>query len=297
MKFITNIFLCLCLFVASVADGWAQNPGLPPDTLRGANVYADQPTRGIKLEYGLNMGAYFANKYTANYYNGSGNYSSVGRQGNLEQIIGPSSTYNYPRIRQQIGYDFVIDELPSAMSYSPAMMVGLFATISFSPRIALLAESNFSRLRIQDQFTIKLTRFSSIEGDNIERHGISGSEERVDIRLGIQYTFHSAAAYIHPFFEAGGVFTDTKVKDNTVRIGGSTLSMYVPGTSQYMPERDYGIGLGGFLSAGIKMDVTEQFKFSVGYSSHYNNINLGKFDEYKLQHSLFIRFNMNNLLR
>lgn len=285
------------MLVASFVDGRAQNRSLPTDTLQGASVNADYPTRGVRLEYGLNMGAYLANKYTANYYNGSGNYSSVGRQGNLEQIIGPSSTYNYSRIREQIGYDFVIEELPSAMRYSPAMMVGLFATLSFSPRIALLAESNFSRLRIQDQFSIKLSRFSSIEGDNIERHSISGSEERVDIRLGLQYTFLSASSYIHPFFEAGGVFTDTKVKDNTVRIGGSTLSMYVPGSSQYMPERDYGIGLGGFLSLGIKMDVTEQFKFSIGYSSHYNNINLGKFDEYKLQHSLFVRLNMNNLLR
>ena len=259
----------------------------------------DEPREGgLRLEYGLNMGSYFANSYTANYYNGSGQYSSVGRQGRIDQLLSKSA-YNYPRLREQIGYDFIFDEtgLPTHMKYSPAMMVGLFATIAFSPRVALLAESNFTRLRIQDQFTIRLERPSNIEGDNIERHSISGSEERVDIKIGLQYTFLSAESYIHPFLEAGGLFTDTKVKNNNIRIAGSTLSLYVPGSGIYLPERDYGIGMGAFANAGIKMDVNEQFRFSVGYSIHYNNINLGTFNEYALQHALFVRLNLNGVLR
>lgn len=259
----------------------------------------DEPREGgIRLEYGLNLGSYFANSYTANYYNGSGQYSGVGNQGRVDQLLSKTA-YNYPRLRQQIGYDFTLEEngLPTAMRYSPAMMVGLFATIAFNPRVALLAESNFSRLRIQDQFTIRLERFSSIEGDNIERHSITGNEERVDIKLGLQFTFLSAASYVHPFIEAGGLFTDTKVKENNIRIAGSTLSLHVPGTGTYMPERDYGIGMGAFASAGIKMDVNEQFRFSIGYSTHYNNINLGKFDDYKWQHALFLRLNLNGVLR
>lgn len=290
--------IALCCFAAFVAySSVAQVRQNYQDTTQMAGAQDGQKERALRMEYGLNLGSYFANKYTANYYNGSGEYSSTGRQGTLAQIIGEGNTYNYNRIRQQVGYDYTIHQLPTDMRYSPAMMVGLFAAIHFGQRFAFIAESNFSRIRIQDQFTIKLNRFSNIEGDNIERHSINGNEERVDIRLGLQYTFVSKRTYVHPFLESGVIFTDTKVKNSQAKIGGSTLSIIVPGNSQYLPERDYGIGMGVHAGVGLRIAVNEQFGFSLGYSSHYNNINLGKFDEYKFQHALFIRFNLNNVLR
>lgn len=296
---IRYISLTLLLFIACLITAKGQPYTINDRAVDDDTSEASNNQKGIRLDYGLNLGSYFANKFTANYYNGTGAYSSVGRQGRLEQIIGKQNRYNYERLRQQIGYDFILpdDYYPMAMRYNPAMMVGLFAVVSFSPNIALLAESNLSRLRIQDQFTIELERFSSIQGDNIERHSISGTEERVDIRIGLQYTMLSRNSGIHPFLEGGAQFTDTKVKSNSISIGGSTLSLSVPGSSQYSPERDYGIGLGGFLSLGIKMEVTEQFQFSLGYSGHYSNINLGTFDEYRLQQSLFLRFNLSGILR
>lgn len=293
--FYTFVLLSLCNGVTSTGV-FAQNNTFQPDTVQETRVQDEPAEATMKLDYGLNIGFYSADKSTANYYNGSGAFTGTGKQGTLEQIIGPSNSFNYPRIRQDIGYDFELHGLPTSMSYNPAMLVGLFATLQLNPKIAIMAESNFVRLKTQDQFTIKLARFSSIEGDNIERHTISGTEERIDVRLGIQYTFISAKSYIHPFIEAGLTATDTKAKDNKARIGNNTYSIYFSGTSQYFPERDFGIGIGGHATVGLKMAVNEQFKLSIGYSGHYNKINLGNNDDYGLQHSLFVRLNLNHLI-
>jgi hypothetical protein len=288
--------LFMMVWLATACYALAQERTSQPDTLPGVSVYGDPVERAIRLDYGLNIGAYMADKSTANYYNGSGEYTGVGNQGTLERIIGSSNERNYTRIRQDIGYDYKIHGLPTAMRYNPAMMVGLFATLHLSKRMAVIVESNFVSLKTQDQFTIELARHSDIEGDNIERHAISGTEERIDIRIGLKYTFVSETSYIHPFVETGFIATDTKAKSNTARIGNSTYNIYFSGTSQYVPERDFGMGIGAYATLGVAMNVSDNFSFDIGFSSHYNKINLGNHDDYGLQHSLFIRINLSELL-
>jgi hypothetical protein len=274
---------------------YGQSGGIQPDTLSGVEVYGEPMGGGIRLDYGLNLGGYLANKNTANYYNGSGAYTAVGNQGTLAQILNPSNTFNYGRIRQDVGYDFSLHGLPMDMRYSPAMMLGLYAIFHLGQKVAVIAESNFTRLKAEDQFTLKLERFSNIEGDNIERYYISGTEERVDIRLGLQYTFVSETSDVHPFVEAGMTATDTKAKNNIVRIANQTYGIHFPGTSQYFPERDFGLGLGAHASIGLAMDVSEDFRFAFGYSTTYNKINLGNNNESGFQHSLFVRLSLSSL--
>ncbi len=292
----TYFIVFIAIWLATTCHASAQQRNNQPDTLQGVSVYGEHTERAIRLDYGLNIGAYMAGKSTANYYNGSGLYTGVGNQGTLERIIGPSNQHNYPRIRENIGYDYEIHGLPTAMQYSPAMMIGLFATLHLSQKMAIIAESNFVSLKTQDQFTIELARHSDIKGDNIERHSISGTEERIDIRIGLKYTFISERSYIHPFVETGFVATDTKAKSNTARIGNSTYNIYFSGTSQFVPERDFGMGIGAYATLGIVMNVSDNFSFDIGFSSHYNKINLGNNDDFGLQHSLFVRLNLNELL-
>jgi hypothetical protein len=292
----TYFTLFMLVWLATACYALAQERTNQPDTLPGVSVYGDPVERAIRLDYGLNIGAYMADKSTANYYNGSGQYTGVGNQGTLEQIIGSSNNLNYTRIRQDIGYDYEIHGLPSEMRYNPAMMVGLFATLHLGQRVAVVVESNFMSLKTQDQYTIELARHSNIEGDNIERYMISGTEERIDIRIGLKYTFVSETSYIHPFVETGFIATDTKAKNNTARIGNSTYNIYFSGTSQYYPERDFGMGIGTYATLGATMDVSESFSFDIGFSGHYNKINLGRNDDFGMQYSLFVRLKLNELL-
>lgn len=245
----------------------------------------------IWFEYGMNMGFYFANPSTANYYNGSGG-GSGGRR-SLEQVL--NSTLNYNRIRQDLGYDFSLHALPMDMRYSPSIMLGFFGSLHFGARSALVADFNYTKLRVEDQYTLQLDRYSSIGGDNIERFTITGSEERVDLRLGYQHTFLSKDSYIHPYLEAGFSLTDTKVKEIRTWIGSSTYSLFHASTTQYTLERDFGMGAGGYAGVGLKMDVNENFRLTVGYASLYTRINLGENKESRFQHSIFVRLNLEGL--
>ena len=246
----------------------------------------------VRFEYGMNFGAYFAHASTANYYNGSG--GGAGGRRPLEQVL--RTDLNYNRIRQDLGYDFGLHALPMSMRYNPSVLIGFFGSLHFGDRAALIAEFNYARLRVEDQFTLKLDRFSNIEGDDIERFSISGSEERVDLRLGYQHTFISRESYIHPYLEAGFSLTDTKVNHIRTQIGNSTYSLFHASTTQHTLERDFGISPGGYAGGGIKMDVNEFFRLTLGYSALYTRINLGDNDRSGFQHSLYLRLNLNGLI-
>lgn len=264
-----------------------------PAALRNVDPAAlrSEDPPAVWFAYGMNMGFYFAHPSTANYYNGS--EGGAGGRRSLEQILRTSLNYN--RIRQDLGYDFSLHGLPAGMRYSPSIMLGFFGSLHFGPRAALIADFNYTRLRVQDQFTLQLERFSNIEGDNIERFTITGSEERVDLRLGYQHTFPSRESYIHPYLEAGFSLTDTKVREIRTQIGSSTYSLFHASTTQYTLERDFGMSPGGFAGIGLKMDVNEHFRLTVGYSSLYTRIRLGSNDGSHFQHSLFVRLNLDGL--
>ena len=258
----------------------------PPDTLDVVTVYGERPGF-TRLEYGMNLGFYLASPSTANYYNGSGT-------NNLESAL--TRYHNYEAIRREIGYDFSLHGLPQNMNYRPSMMLGFFAAINLSRSAGFLAEFNYSRLRAEDQFTLLIDKFSNIEGDNIELYTIWGVEERNELRFSFRYTFVSRQGYVHPFIEAGTSITDTKVKENRVRVRSHTFSILNP-QDLFYHQRDYGIGMGGFGSIGLKMDVNEQFALTLGYSANYSQINLGENEAFALQHTAFIRLNLNTLFR
>ncbi|MEE4177702.1 MAG: hypothetical protein V2I46_09350 [Bacteroides sp.] len=255
------------------------SPALDEDPPEAANG------RTLHFDYGMTMGFYIANAGTANYYNGTGENS-------VESII--NMTYNYNRIRQDIGYDFQLHGLPMEMSYKPAVMLGFFGSIGFSPKASLMAEFNYAKLKAQDKFTLEIARVVFIEGDNIELYDIWGTEERLDLRFSFQYTFLSRSSYLHPFLETGVSITDTKMKENRIRVHSQTLSIRNPSNTYYQ-IRDYGIGFGGFATLGLKMDVNESFALWAGYSANYSRINLGENDKFLLQHTIFLRFSLAGL--
>lgn len=241
--------------------------------------------RVLRFDYGMNFGFYMANGATANYYNGTG-------QRSLEQVLSFSNNYN--RIRNELGYDFSLHSLPMKMSYKPAVMLGFYGSINFNPRAGIMAEFNYARLKAEDRFSLEIERVVFIEGDNIELYPIYGTEERLDLRFSFQYTFLSKKSYLHPFFETGVSITDTKVKENRVRIHSQSFSLHIPQTG-LIYERDYGIGFGGFATAGLKLDVNEQFALWLGYSANYSRINLGVNERFLLQHTLFLRLSLASL--
>ncbi len=243
------------------------------------NTSDEDSLRTIHYTYGLNLGAYFANNGTANYYNGSGHHS-------LENAITRQQTYH--RIRESLGYDFELHGLPEDMGYSPAILVGVFGTLQLTGRTSLHGEFNFARLKASDQFTLKLKKPTFIEGDNVKRYSLSGTEERSEIKIGVQHTFLSTRSSTHPFVETGISLTNTRVRENSARIEGSTVSIRNI-SDTYYDFRDDGIGMGTYASLGIRMDLGDAYALALGAGSHFKMIKLGSNDTYFMQFTLFTR--------
>ncbi len=265
---------CLCLLFVCVAQ--------PLQAFDAGN-------RGKQFSYGLNIGAYIANNTTGSYYNGSG-------RNNLVETLTRQHTYN--RIREALGYDFEFpgephEYLPQNMSYSPAMLVGVFGTLHFNSKTSLMAEFNYTRLRLQDQFMLRILRGDpGLIGHDIERFNIMGTEERSDIRIGIQRIFPLREQQVHPYLEAGANMINTKARDNRVQIAGSTYSILNLRDVRY-GFRDDGISFGVYAGGGLKMDVGENYALLLGAIGNYANINLGDNTQYNMHYSIFIRLFLN----
>jgi len=269
--------------------------------LVGQSSYDDDfntTERTIRLDYGLNIGAYFANRGTANYYNGSTPFHFNSPQTKLEYIF--SNHYNQEIIREQIGnfpYNLPENPYPQNMHYSPTFKVGLFGAVYFSPSFGLIGDFNFARLRAQDNFVLEVVRNPvGLPEENMMLIPIWGIEERYDIRLGLQYTFLSDRNQINPYFEIGGNMTNTLVRENSIRIGDRTFPMHREQSDLYFQERDFGVGFGGFATVGAKLSVNQDYALWVGYSANLNRVNLGDNQQFLLNHSVFLRLGLAGVL-
>lgn len=269
----TRYIIYLFLFVCAAQPLHAYDAGPP----------------GRQFSYGLNLGAYIANNATGNYYNGSG-------RNNLVETLTRQHTYN--RIREALGYDFEFpgephQYLPQSMSYSPAMLVGVFGSLHFNHKTSLIAEFNYTRLRLQDQFMLRILRGDpGLIDHDIERFNILGTEERSDIRIGIQRIFPLREQQVHPYLEAGANMINTKARENRVQIAGSTYSILNLTDVRY-GLRDDGISFGLYAGGGLKMDVGENYALLLGAIGNYASINLGDNSQYNMHYSIFIRLFLN----
>jgi hypothetical protein len=237
--------------------------------------------------YGLSLGGYFANSSTANYYNGTGEHS-------VEKAL--FRQYNFDRIVNQVDQiieSFEIGELPMNMKYNPAIQIGFYGGLNLSRSFALTGEFNYAKLMIPDKFTMITDKYSSITEPVILLGDIYGTEERIELKLGVQYTAITKG-YIHPFVESGINITDTKVIENRIRIQGLAFSIREIRTDYYN-IRDYGMGFGIYTGAGLRMDVSNSFAIRIGGSVCFSKINLGDNNEVKPQYTAFLRINLNEV--
>ena len=108
--------------------------------------------------FGVNFGAYFANKSTANFYNGTGD-------NNIENV------FNNPHYEKQILEVLKINDkseilykvLPTDMKYDPAMLLGLFIKYNFNKKTGLFIQFNYSKLKAADVFTLVLEDYTQFE--------------------------------------------------------------------------------------------------------------------------------------
>lgn len=267
-------FFFVVILIIPFINGFSQKKFHDKDTTNRKGWY-----------FGGNIGAYFANKYTANYYNGTDSTGNVGQR--LMYVF--QYPQNYEKIKQALGgYDFAIAEMPVAMRYSPAAYVGFHARYLFTENDAFLIQANYSKLRVNDIFTLKLQvpNYSNPDG-SYYKADIWGVEERVNIDFGYSRSF-GLSENVYFAIEAGLNINSVRVKESKIKIEGMQFSVTDPYYAYYNIVEG-GLNTGAFASANIQLWLNDVLSLEPSLTCYYSKINLGENKMYKPQYALFAR--------
>jgi hypothetical protein len=242
--------------------------------------------------FGINCGAMFANRYQANFYDGA-----AGNQNTIGYIL--DNPYYNADIHRALNDTFALYGMPTKMKYNPTFAVGFILKKNINNHLGVFAQFNYSKLTAQDQFTLKIgaTPVGSAF-PNLQNYSIWGKEERINIDIGVSGEMYFAPK-IYGFLEGGFNLNNTRVLENKIAIGTLEYSIInIYGNQQYIPNtqlQEYavhegGLGIGGFLSPGVKFKFNDNVAIDVFGSLYWAKINLMDYNLFKPQFSLSLRF-------
>ncbi len=249
-----------------------------------------------RVEFGLNFGAYFANKYSANFYNGTpGNVNN-----NVDYIM--SNPTWYREIQQLLGMsatDLVIVEgYPLDMHYNVAFSGGLFVRVNFTRRHGLFLQANYSQLRAADVITLWVNPDNTyLTYPDIRMEQVIGKEGRVMIDFGYQLSF-PLKSKINFFIQAGATMCYTQVIKSIFVVEGTEYNLVQiygnqgiqPGTNQQTYNINLNaFGFGGYLGVGAGIPLTDMFGIEPGFFAHYYPVNLEGYTDFKPSFGIYLR--------
>lgn len=255
------------------------------------------------LLFGANLGIYRANRYSAQYYNGSQHYNN-----NPKNVI-ESTIFDFPQnyenIKQKLNVpDFSVSELPAKMNYSYSFMFGIFFKYCIK-NSGIFAQFNFAKLTAKDVFTISVKDPLNPDIPKYMPESVYGSEQRTNIDIGYYHTF-SPDESTRPYMELGVNINNTKFLYNRINIEGLEYSIADPFAAYHILNQG-GIGYGGFAGAGVELVFKESISVNPGFDLYYSKTKLGYensdgytntnayFNKYKLHYCIFVRTILNGL--
>ncbi|MCF8296885.1 MAG: hypothetical protein K9J13_05000 [Saprospiraceae bacterium] len=280
MKFISTIIFSVFLFSISYSQ-------IEP---RFDENYSSSP---MEWQFGMNFGFYFANKATANYYNGSDK-----NENKIQYILG--NKYRRDEITRELNVvdSFALKELPTQMKYAPAVMVGFYTRGELSKTLGIVFQFNFQNLKTTDYFTIERDPpIGYLREPDLILCPIYGEEKRINIDVGISKIFRPKEK-VQIFVEGGFNMNNTKVVASKIQIENLEYSLvnvylnqnYVPNSNlQEYTINQGGIGFGTFLSSGVKLNFSDAISVDPGATLYWKSIHLEGYDYTKLHYSLYVR--------
>lgn len=259
---------------------------------------AQKPQNRGYWDAGFNWGFFLAGRYTANFYNGTG-------ENNINRVLG--NFYIMEDVVRELDhtYDTTDIELPGDMKYKPAMSVGFHGTYYLADRLAIFFQGTYARLKTVDAFLIHYNdiQFPTNTVENYAICPIYGVEERTFIDIGIRrsYMINSITDF---FFETGFSFTNTLVKEHKIEVGILSYSIkntykntpYVPNTNyQTYDIRQGGIGWGTMFSLGTQFFFSEQLSVQIAATGYYNTTKLPGYEQFAFQFNPTVRLVFQNL--
>ena len=254
-----------------------------------------------KIEFGLNFGAYFANKYSANYYNGT-----PGNVNNINYIL--SNPTWFREVRQLLGIGetdtsttITVDGYPLNMNYSVAFSGGLFVRYNFNRRNSIFLQANYSQLRAADVVTLLVVNpYAPLAYNDYRMEQVIGKEGRVLIDLGYQRSFPTKSR-INLFIQGGLTMCYTQMIKSSFVVEGREYNLVnVYGNQVYQQNTNQqtfnmnqnAFGFGGYLGVGAGIPLTEMFGIEPGFFAHYYPVNLEGYPDFKPSFGIYLRILM-----
>jgi len=276
--------------------------------------------------FGINIGMFFANDYTAQYYSGE-----RFNENNIEYVL--NNTYWYEEIKQELNSNRVynsFDWLPPAdyipnfdewkaqynvqegekawwiyypveMKYNAAIAPGFYAKFNFNNTTGIFLQTNYVELKTSGAFQLVIDTVTYTSEPGFRTGFIRGKERRSTIDLGIS-KFYRTGKFTSIFIETGLTMNSTKVLENRIQIGRQEYNLvnnyssggYVPNSNGNTSEiYQGGIGFGIFLNGGLKFILNEQVSVDPGLSLYYKNLNLEGYSDFKPDLYAYVRLIFN----
>jgi hypothetical protein len=253
-----------------------------------------------RVEFGLNFGAYFANKYSANFYNGT-----PGNVNNVNYIMGNPTWYR--EIQQALGLsqtDIVIVQqqptsgYPLNMHYNVAFSGGLFLRVNFNRKNSVFLQANYAQLKAGDAIILQVNPNNTyLSNPDLRFEQVIGKEGRVMIDLGYQRSF-PLKSRINLFIQGAVTMCYTQVIKSIFVVEGHEYNLvnvygsqgYQPGyNSQTFNVNQNAFGFGGYLGVGAGIPLTDMFGIEPGFFAHYYPVNLEGYSDFKPSFGIYLR--------
>ncbi len=266
-----------------------------------------------KFEYGISIGGYFGNKYSANFYNGSpGNVNTIGyvlkntywkREIRLALGIGETDTTTTLTVEDGDKKNGTNDGYPADMHYNAAIYGGVFFRYNFNRKNSLFLQINYSRMKTSGVVTLYIDPQDPYHAKppDLRMEQVIGLEGRVMADIGFQRSF-PLRSRINLFLQGAFTLCYTQVQKSAFVVEGKEYSMvniygqggYQQGVSQQtLNVNQNAFGFGGFLGVGAGIPLTAQFGIEPGLFCHYYPTNLEGYPDYKPSFGVYMRILLN----
>lgn len=282
-------------------------PALGLQAQRSGAAGSVERMEGLYLS--VDAGLLIPNNKHADFYSGRpGNSNTIVRVLNSEMYgtqiwsslvdagrISPSAIGSHSQLQ--------VVEYPS-MYYRPTYQLGVGFRYVYENGWGWLLRFDYSQLAAVGRFNISSNNGTGILGSAQYVTGdIFGIERRTLIDFGIAKRI-PLTGLVDLEVDMGFDVNSTQVRENGIRVEGRTYSIldiwggYPPssytGTYEYLNEGR--VGIGGFATLAVSY-LARVGSIDLGYSCYYMQTkyhNYNEDDSYALQHTIFLRFNVNN---
>jgi len=252
-----------------------------------------------RFEFGINLGTYFADKYTANYYNGSD--QNVNK---LSYVWSNIYWYREIALALQSSDTVIIRGLPTNMRYSVALNGGFFFRYNFLRNWGIFLDANYVKLKTSDAVTVEVDPATYLREPDLRILDIRGTEYRINMDLGIHRRIGIPKSIMNIFIQAAFNLNYTRVMSSSINVINQDYSLINIYNQNYVPNSNIqenqviqgGVGWGVKSGGGIGFNFSDQLGMELGFSVYYVTVNLEGYQKFNPSYEIYLRFLLSNLI-